>query len=206
MIIHNVEQGTPEWYAVRAGIPTASCFDKIITEKEGRTSKSCTEYAAFLLAEKILGRPLDKFENKPYWMERGQELEQEAADTYGILNDCTPQKAGFITLDDRSAGCSVDRLIGDNGILEIKCPAPWTHAKSLMSDALDGSYKQQVQGQLYITGRKWCDWMSYHPEMPPSIIRVERDDEYIEKLSASLAEFNGILNNSFNKLKTEGRI
>lgn len=206
MIIHDCIQGSPEWFQARLGIPTASCFDQIITAKTAKPSASSVKYAACLLAERIMQKPLDKFEVKPYWMERGNQLEQEAADMYCFLNDCTVQTAGFITLDDKSAGCSVDRLVGDEGLLEIKCPAPWTHAENIMSEVLDDNYKQQVQGQLYITGRKWVDWMSYHPEMPPSIVRVQRDNDYIDKLKDALKEFNGNLDKHFNKLKTEGKI
>jgi hypothetical protein len=206
MIIHDVEQGSTEWYQVRAGIPTASCFDKIITAKTGKLSSQAESYAAFLLAEILLNRPLEKMEAKPFWMERGKELEEDAANTYAIIKDANPIKAGFITTDDEDAGCSVDRLIGEDGILEIKCPAPWTHAENLINSKLDDSYIQQVQGQLYITGRKWCDWMSYHPEMPPVIIRVDRDEEYIDKLKAALVDFNKILTDAINKLKQEGKI
>lgn len=201
MIIHDAEQGTPEWFKARCGIPTASCFDKILTAKTMKLSSQHKGYAAFLLAEKLLGRPLDKFEVKPFWMERGNQLEADAAGLYEFMHEVTTQKAGFITTDDASAGCSVDRFVGDEGILEIKCPAPWTHAENLMSDQPDPDYNQQRQGQLWITGRKWVDFMSYHPEMPPSIIRVERDDEYIEKLAEAIAEFNQVLSKALNKLQ-----
>lgn len=190
MIVHNVQQGTPEWFKVRSGIPTASCFDKIITGKTMKPSSQAEGYMAFLIAETLLGRPLDKFESKPYWMERGQILEQEAADMYAFMRDVTVDKAGFITTDDAIAGCSVDRFVGDDGILEIKCPAPWTHAENLIADGPDPDYHQQRQGQLWITGRKWVDFMSFHPEMPPAIHRVERDDEYIAALAAAVTNFN----------------
>lgn len=200
MIVHEAEQGSPEWFKARAGIPTASCFDKIITGKTLKLSSSAKQYAAFLLAERLLERPLDKFEVKPYWMGRGQELEAEAASTYEFIMGVKTEKAGFITLDDGSAGCSVDRFVGDDGILEIKCPAPWTHAENLMDDTPDPDYHQQRQGQLWITGRKWVDFMSFHPELPPAIHRVERDEEFIAKLSEVMNEFNKMLTTAINKI------
>lgn len=206
MIIHSVEQGTPEWFKVRAGVPSASCFGKILTPT-GKESTQFKGYAAFLLAEKILNKPLDKFQdNKPYWMERGNELEADAVKMYEFMYDLPTVKAGFCTLDDNSAGCSPDRFVGDDGLVEIKCPAPWTHVENLVADKIDSDYIPQVQGQLYVTGRKWVDWFSYHPDMTPSVIRIHRDDEYIEKLAAALAKFNDYMNEQINILKEKGAI
>jgi len=206
MIEHLVEQGTEEWFKVRAGIPTASNFDKIITPT-GMASKQFVDYADVLLAERILGKPLDRFQDaKPYWMERGNELEADAEQTYEFMFDCTTKKAGFCTLDDGSAGCSPDRFVGEDGLLEIKCPAPWTHVANLVAEKIDNSYIPQVQGQLYVTGRKWCDWFSYHPDMTPSCIRIERDEEYIAKLDTALKEFARKMNAQMETLKEKGVI
>jgi hypothetical protein len=184
MQIHNVEQGTPDWFELRKGIPTASNFSKILTPT-GRLSTSKDTYLYELLSESVLGYKEET--TKTEWMERGNELEEEAAVLYELATDIDTEIVGFIT--NNGVGCSPDRLVGKEGLLEIKCPKPSTHTKYIVSQKMDNKYIPQVQGQLMVTGRKWCDWMSYHPELPPVIVRVERDEKYIEKLSTELEKF-----------------
>ena len=186
MQIHNdIEQGTPEWYAIRAGKPTSSAFEKILSPT-GKPSTQAEGYANQLLAEIMTGGAVETWEGNK-WSERGNELEGDAVLFYEMQKDLETEKVGFVTNYD--IGCSPDRFIGDDGLLEIKCPAPHTHIKYLLNNKMDSKYIPQVQGQLYVTGRKWCDWMSYHPEMPSVIIRVERDEEYITKLGGALYNF-----------------
>lgn len=204
MIIHDVEQGSPEWLAARLGIPTASEVDKIITSTGG-VSTQAAAYSARLLAEIITGKPVQTFEKTPY-MDRGNELEQEAADYYSFQNDIDLIKVGFCTNDEKTFGCSPDRLIGDDGLLEIKCPAPHTHVQYLLKGEVDRGYYPQIQGQLLVTGRKWCDWLSYNPDMPSLIIRVERDTQYIMSMVAALNKFTKNLNEQKETLKQKGYI
>lgn len=187
MIIHDVEQGSPEWFAARLGIPTASEFSKIITAT-GKASTQATDYCLTLLAEKLLGREVEKWQGN-MWTERGKELEQEAADYYELTTGLTLNKVGFVTNDEKTMGCSPDRLVGEDGLLEIKCPAAHTHLKYMLDKKLDASYWPQLQGQLYITGREWVDIISYYPEMKPVIIRVDRDALYLEKMDEHLDGF-----------------
>lgn len=204
MKIHNVEQGTDEWKALRLGIPTGSSFDKIITST-GKASTQADGYMALLLAEIMTGKPTMTFEKTP-WMERGNELEAEAAQFYELQTDLAAVKIGFCTNDDGTIGASPDRLIGDDGLLEIKCPAPHTHVQYLLSGKVDRGYWPQIQGQLFITGRKWCDWMSYNPEMPAVIMRVERDEEFITALDTALKDFLKKLETSRKTLTDRGYI
>ncbi len=185
MIIHNFEQGAPEWFNARIGVITASSFDKIITPKKLELSSQSTAIENKIAAEIITGESCDDFQGNS-WTERGHELEPDAADFYEMTTGIVPEKVGFITNDDGTIGASPDRLIGDDGLLEIKCPAPQTHITYLLNGTVADKYKAQVQGQLMVTGRKWCDVMSYHPEIRPSIVRVERDEEYIAALSVAL--------------------
>lgn len=187
MIIHDVQQGTSEWLSLRMGIPTASCFAQIITPT-GKESAQADTYMNKLLAEILTGKPAE-FEQTD-WMQRGNDLEDAAAQFYAFQDDIELQKVGFVTDINRMIGCSPDRLIRDDGLLEIKCPAPWTHVDYLLNKSIDQKYYPQIQGQLFITGRKWCDIISYHPEMAPVIIRVNRNEEYIDKLSNLLADFH----------------
>ena len=103
MKIHHVTQGSPEWTALRIGIPTASAFDKIITPAKGQLSKSSRPYAFLLVAEQLLGRTLDSLEGLE-WIERGKELEPQAVRMYEFAEDCETAPVGFITSDDGRMG------------------------------------------------------------------------------------------------------
>ena len=188
MITINCVQGDEVWFASRCGIPTASGFDKICTPATAKASAQSEAYMFKLLAEWMTGA---KEEEEPTeWMLRGIELEGTARETYQFINDAAVETAGFIYSDEgRFFGCSPDGLVGDTGGLEIKCPAPHTHIEYLLGGKLPTKYIPQVQGCMLVTGRKWWDFMSYHPEMPPLIVRVERDDTYISKLHELLIAF-----------------
>lgn len=186
MKILNLEQGSEEWLKARLGIPTASEFGNIITS-QGKPSTSVKTYMNKKLAEWVIGDVPDGYTND--WMLRGQELEVEARDAYEFIHGGEPRKVGLILRDDELAGCSPDCLIGENGGLEIKCPAPHTHVEYLLSGKLPAKYKPQVQGCMYITGRKWWDFVSYHPEMKPLILRVERDEKYISLMDEQINKF-----------------
>lgn len=187
MIIHNVIQGSTEWLAARAGIPTASCFDKIVTPK-GAPSKQAEKYMHRLIAERLMQHPVIEFTGP--WLERGNELEADAAAYYESMRDVTCERVGFCTNDAGTIGASPDRLVGEDGLLELKVPAEHTHVAYLLTRAVDAEYYPQVQGQLWVTGRRWLDIMSYHPEMQPAIIRVERDEKYIAILSVAVEAFS----------------
>lgn len=203
MILHDVIQGTTEWLAVRAGIPTASAFDRIVTPK-GRPSTQAEKYMHQLLAERMMGHPV--LQVQTHWMGRGQELEGEAILYYEGVRELDTTVIGFVTNDERTIGASPDRFVGDDGLLEIKCPAEHTHVGYLLTRAVDAEYYPQVQGQLWITDRKWLDILSYHPEMPPAIVRVERDDEYIATLAAAVIGFSASLEWKAVELREKGWI
>lgn len=188
MKFYDVVQGSEEWRRLRMGVPTASEFHRILTAG-GKPSKSAEPYMFELLGELMMGRPMDA-PSFP-WMQRGNDLESDAANWYELQRDTATQIVGFCTTDDGLIGASPDRLVGDDGLLELKCPKPETHVRYLLfpQRGVDGEYKVQVQGQLYVTERAWCDVVSYHPEIPSVIVRVERDEEYIAKLDAALHAF-----------------
>ena len=186
MIYHRVESRSAAWYYLRLGKPTASEFHRIVTPT-GKLSTQSAGYAHRLLAELMLGKPLDSPETE--YMVRGTELEDQAIDAYEFTQGIDTSLGGFVTTDDETIGCSPDRLVGDDGVLEMKCPAPNTHVGYLLSRGIDDEKKPQIQGQLLVTGRKWVDLMSYHPEMPPVIVRCKRDDKYIDTLRTALASF-----------------
>jgi YqaJ-like viral recombinase domain len=178
MIHHQFVQGTPEWFASRAGIPSASNFDKLITST-GEPSKSMLGYAITLAGEKFAGKPLDAWEGNAY-TERGNLLEDDARKMYAFLNDVEPEQVGFITDDTGTYGCSPDSLIGDDGTFEAKCLKAENHIKAILYFKKNGKvppdYVQQTQGQLLVTGRKWCDLFFYHPDLPRLCIRQTPDE------------------------------
>lgn len=177
MIISGHPQGSDEWMAKRRGIPTASMFGKIITST-GEASKSATGYMNELLADWYIGERVDQWEGNE-WTERGNELEPDARDLYSYITGNAVDEVGFINHDLLRTGCSPDGLIGKDGLVELKCPKGSTMIAYILANKLPTKYKPQVQGQLWITERKWCDFMAYHPKFEPFLIRVERDNEYI---------------------------
>lgn len=186
MNVHTVEQNSPEWYALRSGLPTASEFKKIITS-QGKASTQLNGYAALLAAELYAGDQLERWEGNQ-WTERGHELELKAMASYSFINAAPVEKVGFCTRE--GAGCSPDGLVGDTGLLEIKCLSPQAHVLALAyhnkNNRPQPDYIPQVQGQMYVTEREYCDLYFYHPVLPELCIRVERDDEFHTALEKQL--------------------
>jgi hypothetical protein len=201
MIRLDVEQGSGEWFAARLGLPTASCFDKILTSKTLKLSASADGYMHKLLAEQVLGVHLA--DESSGFMQRGQVMEKRAIGYYELQRDVETAPGGFILRDDRRAGCSPDRFVGDDGLLEIKVPAAATHIGYLLDEEGIG-YRLQVQGQLWIAEREWCDTLSYHPDMPPALVRQERDDKVIDALAAAVDQFCNMMEEAKVKLQKLG--
>ena len=202
MIISEHEQGTEEWLKDRAGIPTASNFSKIVTGA-GKPSTSANTYMHQLLAEHWLGGPIDENDSN-HWMERGLELEADAADLYEFMTDNAVSETGFCFKDDQKlAGASPDRFVDDKGLLEIKCPKASTLVGYILKGGLPAKYKQQVQGQMWICEREWCDFFVYHPEMKPLLVHVERDDKFIKQMADMIEVFIEDMLEAREKLKVK---
>lgn len=182
--IINCEQGTPEWFAARVGIPTASRFSDILAKGEGKTRG---RYLRDLAAEIIRGTPEEETYTNTH-MERGKAQEDEARRLYAFMADTDPMQVGFIR--DGRKGCSPDSLIGDDGGLEIKTALGHIQIERLQRGTLPGEHVAQVQGSLWVTGRSWWDFVSYSPGLPPLITRVERDEPYIAALAKAVDAFN----------------
>ena len=180
MRINNHVQGSDEWLQSRLGKPTASNFGKLITPT-GKPSTSAESYINDLIAQKITGELPEFYTNAA--MERGNELEPAAKALYEFINGVEVVQVGLCLHDTLDCGASPDGLIGVDGGIEIKCPLPHTHIAYLREGVVPSKYIPQIQGCLWITGREWWDFMSYHPAMQDLIVRVERDNEYIKKLA-----------------------
>lgn len=184
MQILKAEQGTQEWLDARLGRPSASQFSKLVTTA-GKPSASADDYISEMIAERITGEREPIYVNE--WMQRGTELEPRARETYEFMYDVDVQEVGFILDDSGEFGCSPDGLVSDDGGVEFKCPAPKNHIAWSRKGKCPSKHYAQVQGCLYITGRKWWDFMSYHPDMKPFVVRVERDEEFIAKLAEQIS-------------------
>jgi len=202
MKVHDCVQGTEQWLQLRAGIPTSSEFDKIITPKTGKPSGQAENYMFGLIAERLMGHPC--IEYMSHWMDRGSQMEAEAVAFYEFQRDQETEKIGFLTNDEGTIGSSPDRFVGDDGLLEIKVPKESTHVGYLLKEAVDQAYFPQVQGQLWISGRQWVDILSYHPEMPPALIRVERNEPFILMLQAAVNAFSSALEANYHVLLERG--
>lgn len=201
LIYDNLEQGSEAWLKIRLGIPTTSNFGKIITPT-GRPSSQADKYLGECLTPYIFGRGQEFV--KTHAMQRGNDLEPEAVAYYEHHTGVKTREVGFITSDCGRIGCSPDRLIGDDGLLEVKCPLENQHAQNVLSGKIDAKYIPQVQGQMLIAERSWCDWISYHPDAPASIVRVEADPEYQAKLADMLNTFVEKLGNQVADMKARG--
>lgn len=188
MITFDVAQGTTEWADLRLGIPTASQFHRIITPKTLKVSGQAADYAYELLAELVMGEPMDNATSG--FMNRGTIQEHKAVQFYELQLDVETESVGFVLRDDRRVGCSPDRFVGPNGLLEVKCPAADTHIKYLLADdGIGADYRCQMQGQLWLCEREWLDSLSYNPLMPPALVRVTRDEDFIKALSFAVERF-----------------
>ena len=188
--LFNCEQGTPEWFSARLGIPTASEFEAILANgKGGSPSKTRRTYMLKLIGERLTGETAYSFQNDH--MERGKIMEDEARNWYAFACDVDPVRVGFIRNGNK--GCSPDSLIGDAGMLEIKTKLAHLQADVLLSKELPSEHRPQVQGQLWVAEREWCDFVSYWPKMPPFKIRVYRDEQYIAHLAKMVDIFNNEL-------------
>ena len=188
MIVHDIEQRSDDWFVLRAGMPTASEFSKLVTST-GEPSKSMKDYAELLAAEKYAGRPLSSFGGNAS-TQRGAEMEAEAIMAYELAHH-EVESVGFITDDLQRYGCSPDGLVGTVGLVESKCLETKAHIKTLLYFAkhkkAPPKYTQQTQGQILICEREWCDLFFYHPNLPTLVIRQFPDPDFIRGLKIQLA-------------------
>ena len=200
MIIEEIEQRSPEWFAARAGHPTASCFDKIIMPKTGKPSAQATNYLYTLAGERIAGIKAETYQND--WMRRGMEMEDEARNFFRLVKDVEVQQVGLIYPDERRLySCSPDGIMDTAG-LEVKCPAIHTHVSYLLDGGLPNEYIPQVQGAMLITGFQSYHFISYYPQLPPLIVEVKRDGKFCATLKVLLEEFCAELDEVERKLRS----
>lgn len=189
MIIHECIQGSPEWHKLRAGKPTSSMFSSIITG-QGKPSDSMKEYAHVLATEKYIGGPIDDGFQGNRFTKRGQELEPESRADYEMNHQVTVQEVGFITDDLMRWGASTDGLVGEDGLVEFKNLIATRFTKLMIYWRKHGKipteYMPQVQGELFVTERKWADIVFYNPQFEPIEARILPDPVFQAELAKQL--------------------
>lgn len=185
-------QGSEEWFAERLGKATASRVADIIAKTKSGPSASRENYMVELALERLTGRRADSYTNAA--MQWGTDTEPKARAAYEAATGVLVVEVGMIHHPRIAmAGASPDGLVGDDGLLEIKCPNSATHIKMLRSGVAGGDYITQMQWQMACTGRAWCDFVSFDPRMPDGldlfVKRVNRHDETIATLEREVEEF-----------------
>lgn len=197
--ILDMPQGSPEWFAARCGIVTASEFQTLLMKgKGGGDSATRRTYMRKLAGEIITGEPMEAFTNAH--MERGKLMEQEARDLYAFMTDTEPQQVGFIKSGRK--GASPDSLIESDGGLEIKTKLPHLLIELLESGEVPSEHVAQVQGGMWVAEREWWDFVAYWPKLPLFVKRIYRDEAYIKKLSEAVDQFNGELDALVSRIKS----
>lgn len=192
-----MDQRSPEWYQTRCGKVTASCIYKVMATVKSGEAADRRNYRAQLVTERLTGTVADSFTNAA--MVWGIETEAQARAMYAFQTGHETVEIGFVphpTIAD--SGASPDGLVGDTGMLEIKCPNSATHIETLTGAPIDKKYRLQMQWQMASAERAWCDFVSFDPRLPPEmqihIERVERDDALIAEIEAEVAKFLGEVN------------
>jgi len=199
-----IEQGTPEWLLSRCGKATGSRIADVCAKTKTGWGASRKNYEAQLIAERLTGTVADSFTNAA--MLWGTETEPKAREVYEAMHLVSVEQVGSIdhpTIDMTSA--SPDGLVGDDGLVEIKCPNTATHIDTLLSKKVPKKYVLQMQWQMAVTGRKWCDFMSYDPRLPEHLAtfiqRVDRDDDLIKETEETVSGFLDDLANKIRELE-----
>lgn len=197
-----MDQRSDEWFAARAGYVSASRMAGVMVEK--RPSSTRDNLIAELICERLTGTSGNTFSSPA--MQRGVDLEPIARSWYEATAGVMVFECGFIKHQTIPMfGASPDGLVGDDGLLEIKCPNTATHIETLLRGSYDTAYRYQIQAQLACTGRQWCDFVSYDDRLPPHMagarFRVMRDDDTIARIEAAVADINAEIAGMLEKLQ-----
>jgi len=187
-----LQQGSPEWLTARCGKVTASRVADVVAKTKTGWGASRANYMAELIAERLTGQPAEKFSNAA--MQWGTDTEPQARAAYEFFQDVTVETVGLVPHPKiEMSAASPDGLVGDSGMVEIKCPNTATHIDTLLGGAVPEKYITQMQWQMACAGRKWCDFVSYDPRLPANLSlfvkRVTRDDKRIAELESTVGEF-----------------
>lgn len=196
-MLHNFEQGSHEWLAIRLGKATGSRVADITKKlKSGGYSAARYDYAMELALEILTGEPQGPDLSNVKWVQDGKEREPEAVALYEFMTDNVTELVGFATHDTIGGfGASPDRLVGGDGLLEAKCPKAKTHLQYIEANVVPADYIPQMDAEMSCTGRKWVDFVSYHPSFPEHLrLFVKRhhyDAARVSEMEREVAKFYG---------------
>lgn len=190
--MHEIAQGSDEWHALRLGKVTASRVADVIAKTKTGWAASRANYAAELIAERLTGKPTEGFTNAA--MQWGTDQEPNARLAYEFMHDVNVEQVAFVFHPKiQDSGASPDGLVGDDGLVEIKCPNTATHIDTMIKQEVPAKYITQMMWQMACTGRKWCDFVSFDPRLPETmqlfVKRIERDDAVIDALETQVQVF-----------------
>lgn len=201
-----IEQGSPEWLAQRVGKVTASRISDMMAKTKTGWGASRDNYAAQLVCERLTGVPADSYQSEA--MRWGIETEPHARAAYEFRTDNTVGLCGFVDHPRIAmSGASPDGLVGDSGLLEIKCPNSATHIDTLLNAKAPAKYVLQMQWQMACTGREFCDFVSFDPRLPEEMrfwsARVYRNDATIAELEREVEIFLGEIDDTIKQLRRQ---
>ena len=187
----DIIQGSPEWFAIRCGKVTASRVADVVAKTKSGWGASRANYMAQLIAERLTGTVAESYSNAA--MQWGIDTEPEARAAYEFRTDATVTEIAFVDHPRLVSGASPDGIIGDDGLVEIKCPNTATHIDTLLKQKIPAKYITQMQWQMACTSRKWCDFVSYDPRLPEAmrlfVERVNVDPEKVAQLERDVSDF-----------------
>lgn len=201
MIVHNCEQRSQEWVAARLGRLTSSdAAEMLAVRRDGKEAAGRRNLRVRLALERIVGRSLESgFMSNA--MRQGQEREADALTLYEGITGVVISTVGHVAHDTLMAGCSPDGYVGDfEGVIEAKCPLPATHLDYLRTGVIPTEYQRQIQHHLWITGARWCDWLSFCPDFPEHLqVKLVR----VERVSADIAAYELLVRQFLNDVQAE---
>lgn len=201
-------QGTPEWFEQRRGKVTASRIADIMAKTKSGYSTSRQNYLMQLLCERLTGKVEESYKNQA--MQRGNDLEPEARNWYQLETGELVEEVSFIDHPTiHYAGASPDGLVGEKGLIEIKCPNTATHIETIQTKKPADKYYKQMQWQMACTGRQWCDFVSFDDRLPDSLayfcVRIERNNEFIAEIEKEVNMFLEELDEMMEELNVRGK-
>ena len=187
-----MDQRTDDWFTARLGKVTASRVADVVAKTKTGVSASRGNYMAQLIVERLTGKPVESFSSSA--MQWGTDTEPLARAAYELATDTMVEEIGFVEHESiPMCGASPDGLVGDDGLIEIKCPNTATHIETLINNTIDNRYVLQMQWQMACTDRKWCDFVSFDPRMPEAlqmkIIRVNFNEMLVADLENQVEQF-----------------
>lgn len=197
-----MEQGTQEWHEARLGRVTASRIADVMMKP---TTAGFQNYRSQLVCERLTGQPTETFTSAA--MQHGTETEPQARAMYTLTTGLSVDEVGFVPHPlIEMAGASPDGLVGELGLVEIKCPQPTEHIRVLTGGAIKPGYVLQMLWQMECTGREWCDFVSFNPDLPDDlqlhIQRVEYDRERAAEITGAVRSFLASVDDTFAKLRS----